>query len=201
MKSFISILLLLLVNTGFCHAQDQQSTDHKVAIRLNTLGFLHLDLIGDVEYCLSDRIGIFLGAGSEFVQPVFYRPNAWFSKASLDNCSRSNWGIYGGMRVSTPLGKCKGLALRPYVFMQRINMEGNCWGLPPLHGPATTSIKSTEVGLVANIAYTQTFARRFFVEPVVGIGAGLVSASTNNGAARTHLNPLAPFQLNIGLRL
>ncbi len=201
MKSILLFIGLLLGFGSPIFAQDGTQPDHRFALRVNTLGVFNLDLIGDIEYSLSNRIGVFVGGGSEFVHPNFLRPKSWFTKEPGDYCQRTNWGVYMGMRISIPIGEFKGLALRPNLFYQRLNMEGSCWGTPPANGPGIASIKGSEFGLVMNLAYTQEFAKRFFVEPVVGFGCGMMTREVVPYGSGRYFTPYLPFQLNLGVRL
>jgi hypothetical protein len=79
-------------------------------------------------------------------------------------------------------------------------MKGDCWGPPPSVGPATSALKSSEIGLVVNLAYTQGFAKRFFVEPVIGIGPEVMWRSINHGYRGRYVSAVLPLQLNLGVR-
>lgn len=198
------LIISLVIAVGFvarCYSQEEIKPHRNFAIRVNTLGVLNLDLIGDIEYCISKRIGVFIGGGSEYVQPYFDSPRYWFKKESEDYCKHTNWGVYAGMRISIPVWKFKGLALRPNLFFQRIVMDGNCWGPPPSVGPGISSLKSSEIGLVANLVYTQEFAKRFFIEPVIGFGPELLDREIVPYGHGRFLSWTLPLQLNLGVRL
>lgn len=188
---------------GICsigYSQEKFKPDRPLAIRWNTLGIFNLDGIGDLEYSISKRLGVFVGGGSEYVHPVFYPSHNWFKKVPDEVCKSTNWGIYAGVRISIPVWKFKGLALRPNVFFQHIDMQGACFGTPT-NSPAITSYKSSEIGINLNIAYTQDFAGRFFIEPVIGIGPEIVTRDLVPAAHARYFDLLMPIQLNLGIRL
>lgn len=170
MKSPILALLVFLVVGATCFAQASIQPQHRFALRVNTLGMFNLDLIGDVEYCLSERIGVFIGGGSEFIHPYHFAfpADTWFKKEPDEVCKNTNWGVYAGTRISIPVWKLTGLALRPSVFFQSTDKQGYCYS-SPTNGGAITSYKSKEVGIALSLAYTQRFAKWFFIEPVVGL--------------------------------
>lgn len=196
------LILFLAFAVGFggtCFAQEKAKPEHRIAIRLNTLGLLNLDLIGDVEYAISQRIGVFVGGGSEYFQPSFMPARYWFKKDSEEYCKHTNWGVYAGARISIPIWKFTGLALRPYLFYQLIDMQGSCWSVPTV-GPGISSIKGTELGMAVNLAYTQVFAKRFFVEPAIGFGPEILTRDIVPYGHGRHITFVMPVQLNLGVR-
>ena len=201
MKSIFVFLAIVVCFSIKGYSQERVKPQHRFAIRVNALGAFNLDLIGDIEYSLSSRIGVFLGGGSEYVHPNFFRPISWFTKEKENYCQRTNWGVYAGMRISIPVWVLKGLALRPTLFYQRFNMEGDCWGSLPTNSPGISSIKGTEIGLIVNLAYTQNFAKRFFVEPVIGFGCGIMTRQVVPYGSGRYFGPYLPLQLNLGVRL
>ncbi len=201
LKTIVAAAFSLLVGIPCASAQKADPPQHRFAMRVNTLGAFNLDMIGDIEYSLSSRIGLFVGGGSEFIHPTFPPMRKLFSKDPEDYCQRNNWGVYAGMRISIPVWVLKGLALRPTLFYQRFNMEGDCWGSLPTNSPGISSIKGTEFGLIVNLAYTQNFAKRFFVEPVIGFGCGIMTRQVVPYGSGRYFGPYLPLQLNLGVRL
>lgn len=86
------------------------------------------------------------------------------------------------------------------MFYQCVNMAGDCWEPPPSDGPGISSIRTSEMGIALNIAYTLVIAKRLFVVPAIGIGPEVLDrAIVPNGHGR-YLRFVMPLQLNLGVR-
>jgi hypothetical protein len=112
-NSIILTVAFLALASATCHAQEIEGPSKRFAVRLNTLGLLNLDGIGDIEYTISNRIGVFLGGGSEHVQPVFDRPNSWFKKTSGNFASIQIGESMPGCASPSPSGNSRGLLSGP----------------------------------------------------------------------------------------
>ena len=188
-------VLLLLSIHGF--AQKTDAPNHRFAVRLNTLSVLGLSAIGDLEYTFGKRVGVFAGGGLGIaaVDPVGL---GIANGLSTPNCKTSGWSSYGGVRIGLPIGKLVGLSLKGIVSYSHFQEAGSGCNsdidLPPSPDPYLRNW----LGFYACAAYAQTFAKRFFVEPVIGIGP--VWTSLNGQPKLNYLSYGPAFQLNLGFR-
>ena len=191
-----SVVVILLGNVA--NAQQATKPDHRFAIRWNTLGLIKLDGIGEFEYSISRRLGVYVGLGID--SPTFGMVNYSHRRTIAElPCKQSIWGAYVGARISTPIGKLVGLSLKPAVYFQRVKMSGpGC--MPSLHTPQILNYQVQIIGGLVGVAYAQTFLQRCFVEPVIGFGYNWV---TNNGEPQSKFYSSGigiPLQLNLGIR-
>jgi hypothetical protein len=182
------------------YGQDAKTHTPRISLRLNTLGVFNLDATGDVEFAINNRIGVFAGGGSEYIKS-YIPPSRKFSKMSQDICKRNNWGIYAGIHLSLPIGKATGFGVRPLIYFQNLHTEGlGCYGTLPTNSTLESVFQMHELALMLNAVYTQTFAKRFFVEPLLGFGP-LASQEIKAGTAQKARLGISGFwQLNLGVR-
>ncbi|MBK9451169.1 MAG: hypothetical protein IPN95_17525 [Bacteroidetes bacterium] len=95
LKTIVAAAFSLLVGIPCASAQKADPPQHRFAMRVNTLGVFNLDLIGDIEYSLSSRIGLFVGGGSEFIHPTF--------SADVANYSRRKRRLLPTQRIGVPM--------------------------------------------------------------------------------------------------
>ncbi len=202
MKHLPTLIVTLLCLASFSmskvFAQQTSTPDHRFAIRWNTLGLLSLDAIGELEYSVSKRLGVYVGAG--FDSPTFGMV-AYNRSKPIDElpCKQSIWGAYAGVRISTPLGKLVGLSVKPATYFQLVNLSGpGC--IPALQDPSILEYKAQIVGGLLSVAYAQTFLKRFFVEPSVGIGMSFVNPNSSTKPRFVSNGLGLPLQLNLGFR-
>lgn len=178
-------------------AQTPTSPDYRFAVRLNTLALINLSAVGELEIAISKRIGVFAGSGIgvHSVDPIGI---SIYRKYDPESCKISGWGIYTGIRVGLPIGKLVGLSLKGIVAYTHYQAAGTgCIStveLPPLPDPYIRN----QLGGYVCVAYAQKFAKRFFIEPVIGIGP--VWTSLNGQSKLNNLDYGGVAQLNLGMR-
>ena len=152
MKHLPTLIVTLLCLASFSmskvFAQQTSTPDHRFAIRWNTLGLLSLDAIGELEYSVSKRLGVYV---------------------------------------------------KPATYFQLVNLSGpGC--IPALQDPSILEYKAQIVGGLLSVAYAQTFLKRFFVEPSVGIGMSFVNPNSSTKPRFVSNGLGLPLQLNLGFR-
>lgn len=194
------VIAPLMACTLRVFAQEVKKPDHRLSVRLNLLGVFNLDATGDVEYAVTNQIGVFAGGGSEYIKS-YIPPSHKFSKVPDIVCNHTNWGLYAGMHVSFPIRKAVGLGIRPLIYFQNIKMEGvGCFGSLPTNSTPENLFQMHEWGMMMNVVYTQTFVKCLFIEPVLGFGP-LISQERKGGSNLEPKVGLDGFwQLNLGVR-
>jgi hypothetical protein len=161
---------------------------------MNALGAVNLDAIGEVEYTLPSGVGIFVGGGVK-APLVNLGELGSFRETGYKT---TGWGIYVGGRLPFTLGKVAGFAIKPSISFSS-HVIPNFPDSGTLGLPQQISYFTSWIGGYVSVAYTKTFARRFFVEPVIGLGPTFGAFNTSprkfgNGYL------LVPAQLNLGIR-
>lgn len=180
-------------------AQDRTPPDHRFAVRWNTLGIPNLDAIGEIEYSPTNKIGLFVGGGSSFGLVYPYRIYG-YGGDFRDKCKSANWGIYLGARVAIPIGKLTGLNVKAAFCYQHNKLfdATNCLQNPDdVPAPPSIVFRQSMSGYLS-IAYNQAFAKRFFLEPVIGIGPSFHANGVDARYAYSGFD--LPIQLNLGVR-
>ena len=190
--------ILLLIGALPTFSQTKSIPDHRFAIRCNTLGLFNLSAVVELEYSISARIGLFLGGGIG-VQDAYPTGFIVFKNRENDYCKISGYGSYLGTRVGIPIGKLQGLAVKAIVQYDYYHAEGvDC--IPNIHSqPFPNPYITNTISTALCVAYTQPFAKRFFVEPLVGFGP--YWSSTAGKREITHQYWKTAVQLNLGVRL
>lgn len=199
LSRIIVIVVSLLLQCGLLKSQDAVGKEYRIALRVNTLGFLNLNGMGDVELSLPGRVGVFVGGGSSAAM-VYPGRLVGYTNPMAAGCKGSNWGLYGGGRLSLPVGKLSGLNGKVLVAYQHDLLQdtNGCLGWNPDVPDAPSVVKRETVSIFLAAGYTQVFLKRFFVEPVVGLGPQFRPAS---GGRMSYRGLGLPMQLNVGVRL
>jgi hypothetical protein len=169
--------------------------DHRFAARVNVLGVLSLDAIGELEYSFSDQLGLFVGGG--VAAPVVDLGQGDWFKGSFN---AKSGGAYLGMRIGLPLGSIKGVSLKPAVAYTKYGkVDGGGDGIVVPGIPQTIVYPSQMVVVFVSVAYAHSIGSRFFVEPVIGVGPNFMQ-TTAKGDRFTYSGFAGPVQLNLGMR-
>lgn len=198
MKALILAITILSITGSIGHAQEPVAMpQRRFAIRCNTLAILNLSGVFELEYSVSQRVGLFVGGGMG-VQDVYPTSLQVFFKREWQFCEIPGKGVYTGFRVGIPIWKLVGLSVKGIVqytyykaagFGCTPTMDGT-----PLPDPFVVNTANSFVGL----AYAQTFAKRYFVEPMVGFGPYWTSTLSRRGIKPDDWR--SAMQLNLGVK-
>lgn len=192
------IIIVLLATAGLHlngSAQSSSGGGDGFAIRTNLLTLLNLDGSLELEYGLSDKVGIHVGGGVK--SPVA-------DLGMMEGFDRSGsgirgWGLTGGCRVMFRIAGVEGFSVKgslTYVNRSiRDFPDSVTVGLP-----GAVSYTTSTVGGYVGIAYTRVFGGRFFIEPVIGLGPAFTAQNTAPGRFGFGYVQI-PAQLNVGVRL
>lgn len=187
----------LLLSCGFSAFSQHTKPEHRFAIRCNTLAILNLSGVLELEYSVSNHVGVFIGGGMG-KQDVYPTGLQIFRQRESLYCQISGQGIYGGGRLGIPIWKLAGLSVKGVVQYTYYHAEGfGCnptFDTPPLLDPYIINTLSSFVA----VAYAQTFLRKYFVEPLIGFGP--YWSSTNGKREITHQYWRSAIQLNLGVK-
>lgn len=189
--ALLSVAILLPLPSS---AQEGGGSGYKFAARLNLLGVLNLDAIGEIEYLFTDRFGLFVGGGVS--SPTIEAGNILrFPKGGF---TAKAGGVYVGARIPLSVWNVKGFSLKPFIV-------GRWFSTPPdslivLPIPQSVVYLSQEVGAYLSLVYTQPLGSRFFIEPSIGLGASIGKFSGGKEMLHTYLGLGVPLQFNLGFR-
>jgi hypothetical protein len=198
---FVAVAVLLSCIAGctvfrekqrISECRDTKADGGSIAIRLNLLGALNLDVIGDVEYALPSGLGFLLGGGIQ--SPIVNMWGPWFQNSKGVTKAL---GMYVGARIPIDIGDLNGLGLKPMIVYSTQVLSDTSDIIPPI--PQDISFVTHRIGGYLGVAYTKVFARKWIVEPVIAIGPTLNSLNIAPSKFRfSHIS--MPLQLNVGFR-
>lgn len=188
------VLYIFLMLPAWTIAQQESQPQHRFSVRWNALGLVNLDGIGEVEYAISKRVGLFVGGGS--LDPIVNLDRLGW--AQYRRADYRGWGLYAGARLPFSIGSFHGLSVKPSIFYSRFRGH-DYWIVPFVGPPFFVTYMQNKVGGQLSLAYAKTFLKRFFVEPVVGVGLTYGQPHIK-GAGFKYMGLSVPAQLNLGVR-